>query len=618
VADGGNALWVGTTRGLYRWDLGQGRFSVADNARVAAVAADGRGGVWIATAKSVRRGAGKSWETFPPAPVGDFVTGLVPGSDGKSLWAGGPEGLARLRAGVWDRYLPDVGVTALVAGTNGNLWVGTSGRGVLRILRGGDRIAAYGAQQACEIDVVRGLSAGERGVFAVGEGPGGARAAYYDGTRFYSYAVESPSVLEWAAEGGGQLFVGTGTLLYQVEPSTSAAAGAVKLNPTGTPATKAAPIAPLAGGMNAAALDLAAGPPSARAKSAAPGPRLVATEAAVRLPDGVTTVASSARGLLVGTRFLGALRLENGVARLFRVADLTAGAARLTVACASAPDDCYLATGGPHAWRFDGQAFDEAAVDPEPGARVLAVVRDPRGLVIALHRGGDPQLRISSVVDGRWTPTAMQAVKVPLGVPELNFAAFAPDGHLWLGLRYLDRDRDAVDYGAAELLLDEGKVIYHNQSARAPLPNDMVAMYWKAPREAWFATRSGAARFADGKLRVFTENDGLESELISDIGPGLQGEVWVATRHGTGRFDGRRWIFPKMGPFYLPARSLGDDEHGHVFVGTDKGLYCVGDCGPDAIDARRGLLDDEVLDLTVDPRGRVWTLTQKGISIIEP
>ena len=47
-------------------------------------------------------------------------------------------------------------------------------------------------------------------------------------------------------------------------------------------------------------------------------------------------------------------------------------------------------------------------------------------------------------------------------------------------------------------------------------------------------------------------------------------------------------------------------------------LARCGDCGPEAIDARRGLLDDDVLDLTVDPRGRVWTLTQKGISIIEP
>jgi ligand-binding sensor domain-containing protein len=122
----------------------------------------------------------------------------------------------------------------------------------------------------------------------------------------------------------------------------------------------------------------------------------------------------------------------------------------------------------------------------------------------------------------------------------------------------------------------------------------------------------------DGKVRVFTENDGMDSELIYDIGPGPHDEVWVATHHGTGRYDGTRWTFPKMGPFYRAATSLAHDANGHVFLGTDGGLFCVGDCDPDPIDSHRGLLDDAVLDITVDTRGRVWVLTDKGISIVEP
>jgi ligand-binding sensor domain-containing protein len=117
---------------------------------------------------------------------------------------------------------------------------------------------------------------------------------------------------------------------------------------------------------------------------------------------------------------------------------------------------------------------------------------------------------------------------------------------------------------------------------------------------------------------VFTENDGMESEIISDIGPGSDKEIWVATRHGTGRFDGTRWTFPKMGAFYLRATSLADDARGHYFIGSEKGLLCVGDCDPDPIDSRRGLLDDSVLDLSVDAKGRVWVLTEKGVSIVEP
>ncbi|MGZ3443500.1 MAG: hypothetical protein ACXVDD_28455, partial [Polyangia bacterium] len=350
------------------------------------------------------------------------------------------------------------------------------------------------------------------------------------------------------------------------------------------------------------------------------GPPLVAEESPIRLPDGVTAVGGSERGLLVGTRFVGALRIENDVPRQFRINDLVAGAVRLTVACIAgkSADDCYIATGGMRAFRYDGQSFEVAAVDPEPNSRVLAVLRDPKGDVMAIHRGADDRhLRISRVDEGRWTPIGIEAVEVPVGAPELNFAEFGPNGHLWVGLRYVDKDGDARDFGADEIAFDSGKVVAHKE-----LPTDVVAMYWKAPNEGWFATRSGAARLLDGKLRVFTENDGMESELTRDIGPGpagqMAGQIFVATKRGTGRYDGTRWTFARLGAFYPSANALAHDEHGNVFIGTDKGLYCVGECAADVIDQKRGLNDDKVDDLAVDARNRVWVLTEKGINLVEP
>jgi ligand-binding sensor domain-containing protein len=289
---------------------------------------------------------------------------------------------------------------------------------------------------------------------------------------------------------------------------------------------------------------------------------------------------------------------------------------RLTVACVKSADECYLATGTSRALRFDGQAFEVTPVDPEAGSRVLAVLLDPEGEVLAIHRGAqesDRQLRLSRVVDGRWTPVGIQAVAVPEGAPDLNFADFAPDGHLWVGLRYTDSEHDARDYGVDEIALDTGNVIRHEE-----VPQDVVAMFFRARNEAWFATRSGAARLLDGKMRVFTENDGMESDIIRDIGPGPGGAILVATGRGTGRFDGARWTFPRLGPFYPAANALAHDGQGHTFIGTARGLYCVGDCSGDSIDRRRGLSDDDVRDVVVDPRSRVWVLTAKGINIVEP
>jgi hypothetical protein len=647
IADSPTTLFVGTAHGLLRWEGGRSTLLTQKDGlpadRVAAIAVDGSGAVWLATAKGLTRGVRGLWTNYAAAPVGGYLTGVY--SDGKTVWAGGPEGLARLRNGRWERFFADTGVTALAAGPGGTLWVGTGGAGVLRILRGGDRVERFGPSQGCDTDVVRGLVAVDKTVFVIGEGQGGQRAAFYDGERFHSYAVAAtpPTVLEWAARAGARTLLGAADHIYTltVEPvdpkahATAAAptpAGPVTLTPlpswivaprtltfkadlpssaledppgSPTPQPPPAPPRPPKGSKNAA------GPPTPPS-----GPIFRVEESPLRLPDGVTTVAGSERGLLVGTRFLGAMRIENDVPRLYRINDLATAAVRLTVACTTgknAADDCFLATGGTRAWRFDGQGFEVAAVDPEPNSRVLAVLRNGKGDVLAIHRGGeDHQLRLSRVDDGRWTPVGIQAVQVP-GAPELNFAEFAPDGHLWVGLRYIDKDGDARDWGADEIALDSGKVIAHKE-----LPTDVVAMFWRAPREAWFATRSGAARLLNGKVRVFTENDGLESELARDIGPGQDGQIFVATGRGTGRFDGTHWTFPRLGAFYPPANALGHDARGHVFIGTEKGLFCVGECPPDGIDARRGLNDDRVHDLAVDGRGRVWVLTEKGINIVEP
>ena len=649
---------VGTPRGLIRWEGTRSTLLTSKDGlpadRIAAIAVDPQGGILVATsaadgtAKGLSRGFRNAWTNWAAAPVGsEFLDGLV--SDGKTVWAAGPEGLGRLRAGRWEHYFADTAITALAAGYGNTVWVGTSGSGVLRIMRGGEKVERFGASQGCETDVVRGLVTVDKTVLVIGEGPGGARAAYFDGERFYSYALSSPAVLQWAERAGARTLVGAGDKIYSLEvqprPDPKLAAGTEPPPPNDSPVQlrpirswvvaprtiKLEPDLPstaLDDPVNAPKPPKAVTPPqmpkgaqiAAVGPMAPEGPPIAAEESPIRLPDGVTAWGGSERGLLVGTRFLGALRIENDVPRRFRVNDLVAGAVRLTVACDKTDktdktaESCYIATGGTRAFRFDGQSFEVTPVDPEPGSHVLAVLLDPKGDVLAIHRGADNrQLRLSRVDQERWTPIGIEPVQVPVGAPELNFAEFAPDGHLWVGLRYLDAEGDARDFGADEIALDSGKVISHHE-----LPTDMVAMYWKSPNEAWFATRSGAARLLDGKLRVFTENDGLESELTRDIGPGPNGQIFVATRRGTGRYDGTRWIFPRLGAFYPPATSLGHDSHGNVFVGTEKGLYCVGECAPDAIDHSRGLLDDNVADLAVDARNRVWVLTEKGINIVEP
>ncbi len=654
VADGGPALWAATNQGLLRWDLAQGRFGAftakegLPQGRILGLAIDCEGAVWVATPKGVARGTRSGWKLYPPAPVGEFIAGLAASPDRDELWAGGPGGLARLKNGTWSRYFDETPITAMEMGPNGTLWLGTTGRGVLRIPRSGDLVEQYGAPEGCEPDVIRSIAAGPDWVLVVGENERGPRAAMFDGSRFWSYAVESSATptdraaiaggppLEWAARGGQDVYVGKDQGFFRIVKDTfppDAHEGAVRFAPI---AARAVPprMTPLSAGISSKIFDTLermAGTPAAR--QPAPGEQvaqppigapLYALHQSQRLPEGVTSVQSGDRGVVIGTRFRGIVRIENGLLRPFQTADITAGAERITVACTkSDSDECYLATGGARAWRYDGQSFTVAPIDPEPGSRVLAVVRDPSGAVIAIHRGAkDSLLRVSRVEDGRWTPIGGSGVAVPMGAPDLNFASFAPNGNLWVGLRYTDSEKEPIDFGAAELTLSNGQVRYHRLDpglpADAQLPNNVVALTWKREDEAWFATRSGAVRVAAGKTTVFTENEGLDSEIIHDIESGGGEEVWVATRRGTGRFDGKRWQFQKLGAFYLPATALARDTVGHMFLGTEKGLYCFGACSDDALDQKRGLLDDSVRDLAVDEKHRVWVLTKKGVSIVEP
>lgn len=230
---------------------------------------------------------------------------------------------------------------------------------------------------------------------------------------------------------------------------------------------------------------------------------------------------------------------------------------------------------------------------------------------------------------GKWVPVGVTSLEVPSGVPDLSFAAFSPRGQLWVGLRYVDKDQDARAFGAAEVFVDDSRVIYHRQrpqgvtrnvSQGVNVPIDVTAIAWKSPAEAWLASRSGAVRLTENKtVKTFTENDGLESELVHDVVEGLGGNMWIATSRGIGQWDGQRWSFPKQVPFNAKASALVRDPDNRIWIGSDKGVYdVVSEKEYHLISSRSGLLDDKVLNMGVDVRGRIWVLTEKGISVIEP
>ena len=138
-------LWVGTGLGLSLLDHGKfvaipGQELFAGQP-VAALAVDKDGAVWAGgNRKLVRFLAGRAitWSTPATTAAPPFIQKLAIDSTG-ALWVGtDSQGLYRLRAGIWERYgtqegLSDADILALLPDSEGILWVGTNAGGLNRL-----------------------------------------------------------------------------------------------------------------------------------------------------------------------------------------------------------------------------------------------------------------------------------------------------------------------------------------------------------------------------------------------------------------------------------------------------------------------------------------------------
>ena len=104
----------------------------------------------------------------------------------------------------------------------GGVWIGTSGKGILRVVK--DDLLTFGMGEGNDIDNVRAMVADNAGaLLAVGDGPGGQRVAFYDGSRFWSYRVQVPGngVIEWVQRVGNDLYLGTGSTVWSMKRLTN-------------------------------------------------------------------------------------------------------------------------------------------------------------------------------------------------------------------------------------------------------------------------------------------------------------------------------------------------------------------------------------------------------------
>jgi hypothetical protein len=611
LAPAGRFVFVGTDTDLERWDLEGGVLALsADHGlsgnHVAALAPDPeRRWVWILTEGGLGHydAGAELYSEMPPPPssVGvDFaalakeaVASVAPGEDG-GAWLGSVHGLVYVSAqGGWASTPIKDSIRALARDRAGWLWIAAKGGLIVRKPTGETvRIGGVHGLTIAEPRMLVEL-AGERMLVIGADAEGHDRLAFGKQLAWVTYRA-LPEV-RWdavARRGEGAVVMG-GDRVYRIGPASAA-----QVRPLARDGMRLVPVA------SGAASEWVIDPVD------------------LVVPPGAVTVGTVDDHLLIGTRELGTARYRDGDAHprnWLRRRQMFEDATTLSVACARA-QDCWIATGARQAWHWSGDRFAAGG----PDQVVLAVVRDPTGPIYALHRGtGETEIHLSRIDGTVWTQIAKVALATPGTRPEVSFARFAAAGVLWVGLRYHDGiERRA--YGIAIVDTATGKTAYHRTEAPVgvvdrkaprmlPIPVGVVDADVRG-ETAWFATNEGVARLAGGEVKLWTEGDGLRSELARAVTIAPDGSVIIATGAGAGVWNGTAWDFPAALRFEI--NDVVATRNGQVWMATERGIAAWDGKKVRRVDMLRGLAENEMIDIAVDQFDRVWARGHGSLTLI--
>lgn len=611
LAPAGRFVFVGTDTHLERWDLDGGVLTLSvdhglSGSQIVALAPDPeRRWVWILTEGGLghydARAELYSEMPPPPASIGvDFVAlakdataSVAPAEDG-GAWLGSPHGLVNVSSrGSWAATPIKDPIRALARDRSGWLWIAAKG-GLIARKPSGETVRV-GSGQGCAIAEPRILVelAGDRMLVIGVDADGHDRLAFGKQLSWVTYRALPDVHWDAAARSDAGAVVMGGDRVYRISPANTA--------PVRPLTRDGMRLVPLGGGG---------------------GTDWVIDPIDLAVPAGAMTMGATDDHLLIGTRDMGTARYRDGDVRprdWLRRKQMFDDAVTLSVACAR-PQDCWIATGARQAWHWTGDKFAAGG----PDQVVLAVVRDPTGRIFALHRGAVAnEIHLSRINGTAWAPVSKVALSTPGTRPEVSFARFATAGSLWVGLRYHDGlERRA--YGLAIVNTATGKTAYHRTGAAPGRAHKNATKMLAIPvgvvdadvhgDTAWFATNEGVARLAGGEVDVWTEADGLRSELARAVTIAPDGNVIIATGAGAGVWNGTAWDFPAMLRFEL--NDVVATRNGQVWMATERGIAAWDGKKVRRVDMLRGLAENEIIDVAADQFDRVWARGPGSLTLI--
>ena len=146
------------------------------------------------------------------------------------------------------------------------------------------------------------------------------------------------------------------------------------------------------------------------------------------------------------------------------------------------------------------------------------------------------------------------------------------DGSLWIGTRHGLAHWTSGAGGASGIGFHPRIEVY---TERNGLGSDLVgAMARDAEGNLWAATLAGLSRLRGGRISNFTTADGLSSDVVTALLTRPDGTLLIGTEnHGLNLWDGRR--FSRMadnGLVHATIHAILDDHAGHLWFATGNGI----------------------------------------------
>ncbi len=176
-------------------------------------------------------------------------------------------------------------------------------------------------------------------------------------------------------------------------------------------------------------------------------------------------------------------------------------------------------------------------------------------------------------------------------------------GNLWVGT---DRGVSIIDPSEREVS-DKLKLNFN-------LPHHKIRSLLADSTSVWIGTDAGLVRYEDGKIKVITQADGLNDDVILSLFMDSEHSLWIGTPKGLSRIHNgeiESWS-ETDGMINNRVRAINEDVYNNIWIGTKKGVSIFDGNKFTNLDIENGLSNNRIRCIQTDNFNNIWLGTYFG------